>query len=154
MRGTVPEEEIVAAVRWSPKAARERLEDAQVLATQFPETLELMAAGRVSWPQVNALLGITAGLDPQDARTAQAKVLERMPQQSAAATRKALHRAVLAVDPQAGDKRHTVESKRRRVVLYPEPDGMATVALYAPAQTGAALMAALDVHATVRAEGR
>jgi len=80
-------------------------------------------------------------------------VLPRLAHQTTAATRKALHRAVLAIDPHAAHKRHTKETKKRRVVLYPEPDGMATLALYAPAQTGAAVMAALDRHAKPRTRG-
>ena len=147
------EEEITAAVRWPPTTTRNRLEDAETLATQFPETLALMTAGQVSWPQVNALMEITAGLEPHAARAAQARVLPRLPQQSTAATRKALHRAVLAADPHAAHKRHTLQVKKRRVALYPEPDGMATLALYAPAQTGAAVMAALDRHAKPRTQG-
>ena len=147
------EEEVIAAVRWSPNTARERLHLAHTLAILFPETLALMQAGQVSWPQVTALVELTGGLEPQVARAAQARVLPRMPQQSVAATRKALHRAVLALDAQAADKRHVVERGRRRVVLYPEPDGMATLALYTPADTGAAVLAALDVHAKPRAQG-
>lgn len=146
------EEEITAALRWSPATARTRLHTAHTLATRFPETLDLMAQGLVSCAQANALVEITAGLEPEAARAAQARVLARLPHQSVAATRKALHRAVLAVDPQAAHTRHLLETRRRRVTLCPEADGMATLALYTPAQTGAAVMAALDVHATQRAE--
>jgi len=112
-----------------------------------------MGVGRVSHAQANALVEITAGLEPDTARAAQHRVLTRLPHQSVAATRKALHRAVLAVDPHAAHKRHMLETRKRRVVLCPEPDGMATLALYTPAPTGAAVMAALDVHAKPRAQG-
>ncbi|HZU54695.1 MAG TPA: DUF222 domain-containing protein [Actinocrinis sp.] len=156
-RGTDPldctEEEITAALRWSPNTTRNRLHTAHSLATRFPETLDLMAAGSVSNAQANALVEITAGLEPDAARAAQNRVLARLPHQSVAATRKARHRAVLAVDPQAAHKRHLLETKKRRVTLCPEPDGMATLALYTPAQTGAAVMAALDLHARQRSEG-
>ena len=147
------EEEVSAAVRWSPNAARERLHLAHTLAILFPETLALMQAGEVSWPQMTALLEITTGLEPEVARAAQARVLGRMPQQTVAATRKALHRAVLALDAHGAHKRHVEERKRRQVVLYPEADGMATLALYTPVDTGAAVLAALDVHAKPRAQG-
>jgi hypothetical protein len=147
------EEEITAALRWSPSATRTRLHTAQTLARQFPETLALMATGSVSPAQANALVEITAGLGPATARAAQARVLTRLPHQSVAATRKALHRAVLAIDPHAAHTRHLLETKKRRVTLCPEPDGMATLALYTPAQTGAAVMAALDLHAKPRTPG-
>src|SRR5579885_2540870 len=145
------EQELTAALRWSPNTTRNRLHTAHSLATRFPETLDLMAAGSVSNAQANALVEITAALEPDAARAAQNRVLARLPHQSVAATRKALHRAVLAVDPQAAHKRHRLETKKRRVTLCPEPDGMATLALYTPAQPGAAVMAALDLHARQRA---
>ena len=147
------EEEITAALRWSPTTTRTRLHTAHTLATRFPETLALMAAGQISHAQANALVEITTGLDPDTARAAQARILPRLPHQSVAATRKALHRAVLAVDPQAAHQRHLLETRKRRVTLCPEPDGMATLALYTPAQTAAAVMAALDVHAKPRTQG-
>lgn len=147
------EEEVSAAARWSPNTARDRLQFADTLATQFPESLALLDTGQISWPQATALVEITAGLEPALARAVQARVLARLPQQTAAATRKALHRAVLAIDADAAHKRHILETKKRRVTLYPEPDGMATLALYAPAQTGAAVLSALDVHAKPRAQG-
>lgn len=147
------EEEITAATRWSPNSTRTRLYTAETLATRYPETLELMAEGAVSHAQANALVEITAGLEPETARAAQARVLARLPHQSVAATRKALHRAVLAVDAHAAHKRHVLETRKRRVTLCPEQDGMATLALYAPAQTGAAMMAALDMHAKPRVQG-
>ena len=147
------EEEVTAAVLWSPNTARERLHLAHTLAILFPETLALMEAGQISWPQMTALVDITTGLEPALARAVQARVLARMPQQTVAATRKALHRAVLALDAHAAHRRHVLETKRRQVMLYPEPDGMATLALYTPAHTGAAVLAALDVHAKQRTPG-
>ena len=147
------EEEVSAATRWSPNTTSHRLHLAHTLTTQFPETLALMDTGRISWPQAIALVEITTGLEPALARAAQARVLPRMPQQTVAATRKALHRAVLALDAEAAHTRHLHETARRRVTLYPEPDGMATLALYAPAQAGAAVLAALDMHAKPRAQG-
>lgn len=147
------EEEVSAATRWSPNTTRDRLNLAHTLTTQFPETLSLLDTGQISWPQATALVEITAGLDPRLARAAQARVLARLPQQTVAATRKALHRAVLALDADAAHTRHLLETKKRRVTLYPEPDGMATLTLYTPAHTGAAVLAALDVHAKPRAQG-
>ena len=144
------EEEITAALRWSPTTTRTRLHTAETLSGRFPETLALMAAGQVSLAQANALVEITTGMEPDTARAAQARVLARLPHQSVAATRKALHRAVLAVDPHAAHTRHVLETRKRRVTLCPEPDGMATLALYTPAQNGAAMMAALDTHAKKR----
>jgi hypothetical protein len=50
----------------------------------------------------------TTALDDEEARQAQELVLEGLPQQSLASTRKSLRRAVTAVDPQAAERRHEV----------------------------------------------
>ncbi len=147
------DEEVIAAVRWSPNATRTRLYLAADLTDRFPETLDLLHAGRICHAQAAALADLTSHLDTEVARAVQARVLPRMPQQSVAATRKALNRAVLAADPHSAQKRHQQQVTERRVVLYPEPDGMTTLALYAPAHTGTAMLAAIDTHAKARKEG-
>jgi hypothetical protein len=147
------DDEISAAARWSPSTTANRLHYARTLAGIFPETLALMSAGRVSWPQATALVDITAGLEPATARAAQTRLLPRMPQQSVAATRKALHRAVLALDPEAAHARHLEQKNRRHVELRAEPDAMATLSLYTAAPTAAAMMAALDARAKPRSPG-
>lgn len=146
-------DEITAALRWSPTATRNRLHLAASLADRFPETLALLAEGRTTRAHAHAMVDLTSALEREPARAVQARVLPRLPHQSVATARKALSRAVLAADPHTAHARHVQEVKRRRVVLYPEPDGMATLALYATAHTGTALLAALDRHAAHRAPG-
>ena len=90
------EEQITAALHWSPATTRTRLHTAETPTGRFPETLALMAAGQISPAQANAPVESTAGLQPDTARAAHARILARLPHQSVAATRKALHRAVLA----------------------------------------------------------
>ncbi|MEI4884040.1 hypothetical protein, partial [Klebsiella pneumoniae] len=63
----------------------------------------------------------------------QAKVLDRMPQQSYSATRQAIRRAVDEADPHAAQKRHKHALPRRKVQLIPEDAGMATLSFYLPA---------------------
>ena len=147
------ESEVCAATRWAPVSAQRRLDESWQLVSRFPETLELLQAGQVCRGQAAALCELTGHLEVEAARAVQARVLARMPKQSVAATRKNVHRALLALDPQGAAVRHEREAKRRRVVLYPEPDGMATLALYTPAATGAALLAAIDAHAKTRVPG-
>jgi hypothetical protein len=136
-----------AATLWPVSTVSRRLFHAGLLRRRFPETLALLEAGRISWPQAVALAEITAQLDDEPARRVQQRVLSRMPGQSVATTRKALHRAVLAVDPAGAQRRHDAQAARRRVELRPEQDGMATLALYATAPSATAVLAAVSEHA-------
>jgi Domain of unknown function (DUF222) len=119
----------------------------------FPETVDLLVGGQVSWEQARAVVQLTGGLEDEAARAAQARVLPRMAGQSVALTRRALRRAVDKADPGAAAKRHGHERAQRRVQLWPENDGMATLALYAPAQTANAMMATITKLAKRRATG-
>lgn len=141
------EAEVTAALRWAPSVVQNRLDAAEKLCDWFAETLELLETGQIAWAQAVALVEATEALNRDTARAVQARVLPRMPTQSTAATRKALRRAVLAVDPVNAQRRHERQVARRRVELRPEDDGMATLEWYTTAENGAAAMAVLDRHA-------
>jgi hypothetical protein len=138
------EAEIVAALRFSSVTVCNRLEQAEALTESFPETLDLLAQGQVSWSQAAALVDATCALPDDAARRVQERVLKLMPEQNPAATRKALRRAVLAIDPEGAQSRYVYEAARRHVELRPEEDGMATLCLYTTAEAGAAILAAVD----------
>lgn len=147
------EAEVCAALRWAPNTAQNRLVEAGMLESRFPECLDALSQGVIDWAQARALVECTMTLEDDAARAVQERVLVRMPGQSVAATRKAVRRAVVAVDPNGGQRRHVFERARRRVVFCPEADGMATLSLYTTAETGAALMAAVDRRARVCGPG-
>ncbi len=147
------ESEVCAAMRWAPNTAQNRLIEAGTLESRFPETLDALSQGLIDWAQARALVEGTTNLDDEAARAVQARVLGRMPGQSASATRKAVRRAVALADPDGAERRHVSERPRRRLVFYPEADGMATVSLYTTAETGAAMMAVVDRCAQVTVPG-
>ena len=129
----VIEAEVCAALAWSAQYAQDMLGQADALTRLFPQTLQLLAEGRICPPQARALTDLTQGLDDHTAHTVQAKVLDRMPQQSYSATRQAINRAVVQADPDAAQKRHKHALPRRKVELIPEDAGMATLSFYLPA---------------------
>ena len=59
-----------------------------------------------------------------------ARVLPRATTQTLAQLRASLKRAVIAVDPEGANQRHQQANKKRRVNLYPDEDGMATLSAY------------------------
>jgi hypothetical protein len=152
LRGSV-EAQVTAALRWPPGLAQQRLSEAGALCRTLPETLGLLERGEVSGLQARAMVDATTGMDEGAARWVQARVLGRMPLQSLANTRRCLHSAVTAADPAAAQRRHERQRERRHVECRPEADGMATLSLFAPAETARAMMSALDQHCRQRAEG-
>ena len=147
------EAEVSAALRWASSTVQARLYEAGILTSRFPEALASLSRGEIGWVQARALVESTATLDDAAARCVQDRVLPLMPGQFPATTRKALCRAVFAVDPEGAQRRHSHEKARRRVELRPEQDGMATLALYTTAEAGTALLAAVTHIAKTRAPG-
>jgi hypothetical protein len=140
---SLDEVEVCAALAWSPSTAQNRLGEAEVLTRLFPATVQLLCEGRVSLEQVRSLVRLTGGLEDAAAQAVEAPLLARMQEQSAAATRQAIRRAVLRVDPDAAAKRHQRQRGRRRVELIPEDDGMATLNFYLPADVAQMAMRTL-----------
>ncbi len=70
-----------------------------------------------------------------------------LPQQSTAATRKALHRAVIKADPDGAADRHERAREDRRVVRTPAEDGMAWWRVFLTAPDAARMDTAVDTHA-------
>jgi hypothetical protein len=141
--GWLAESEVCAALAWSPAAAQYRLGEADILTHLLPTTLNHLSEGHISIEQARSLAQLTAGLQDADVQAVEARVLTRMPGQSAAATRQAIRRAILRTDPEAAAKRHQHERTRRRVELRPEDDGMATLSFYLPADVAQMAMRTL-----------
>jgi Domain of unknown function (DUF222)/HNH endonuclease len=139
--------EAACALRISEHAAAHQVAEAVTLTRLFPETLDRLAAGTVQTTQVRALIDATLPLDDATARRVQDLVLPRMPEQNPAATRKALSRAVIKADPAGAEARRQHAVAERRVVHYPEPDGMSTVAATLPAEQALHAMNTIDAHA-------
>jgi Domain of unknown function (DUF222) len=139
--------EAACALRICQRTAQNQVAEAVKLTRVFPETLGQLAAGNVQQTQVRGLIEATGPLDDATARRVQDLVLPRMPEQNPAATRKALSRAVIKADPAGAEARRERAVAERRVVHYPEPDGMSTVAATLPAERAVHAMNAIDAHA-------
>jgi hypothetical protein len=147
------ESEVAATLRLAPSTVRTRLADADALTRLFPETLAELSKGRISWAQAKALVDLTSCMADEQARAVQDRVLAEMPSQTPAVTRRRIHRAIQQVDPEGAAERALEATKRRRVELRPEPDGMATLTLFTKADTARAILNRLDTLCKKRLKG-
>ncbi len=137
-------EEVAAALGLSPESAGERLHLARQLTRRFPDTLTAMAAGRLGLNHARALLELTAKLDDAQASAVEARVLPEQRPISHSAFRRAVRRAVAALDTRAAERRHQHALAQRCVQLTPAADGMAHLWALLPADAAASLAAAID----------
>src|SRR4051794_28705358 len=97
--------EIGVALRQPPVTVYDRLRTAHDLIDRLPVVFALLESGEITWRHAHALSEAVRVLPDDLAAKVQARVVERAPRQSAAAFRKAVLKAVLAVDPRSAKKR-------------------------------------------------
>ena len=150
-------EQVAAALHVSPDTAGGKLADARRLVGEFPATVGALAEGRIHFMQAKVLSDLTVPLSHAGAdvgellRAVEERVLPRMPEQAVAATRKAVRRAVVRVDPEGAERRHRVARAERCTFTVPEPDGMALFGARLAAQEAARVEAVLDGRARAAA---
>ena len=121
-------EEIAIALRLSTAAAGSRLDDARALHGRLSRTGEALEAGGLTSPHARALVDAVAGFDDAVALAVEAVMLDDGPAfETVTAFRRRLRRAVIAADSRTADRQHLDAVASRKVVMWPEPHGMATV---------------------------
>ncbi len=140
-------EEVACALRLSHLAAGRRLRAATLLAARHEETTRLLAHGRISYIQAQAVAEQLECLDDEVARRVESVLAARMPAQTVGRTKAALRREILRADPEGAERRHQERVKARHVVRYPQDDGMALFGAVVPAQQAALMEQAVDARA-------
>ena len=140
-------DEVAPVLHLSRGTAGARLDLATRLSTQLPDTLAELQSGTIDLPKARAISEATEVLDEAATAAVQARVLPKAATQTVGELRAALSRAVLAVDPDAANRRHRAARNDRRVQLHPHPDGMGAMWALLPADDATAAYARLDALA-------
>ncbi len=142
-------EDVACALRVGPGQARAALAVGHELATRLAGTLTALAAGRITDQQAVILAEAVSGLDDEATTTVEERVLGRAPEQSIAAFRSSVARAVAASDPERVRRQRADAMAERRVCFTPRPDGMSELWALLPAEGAAAIEAAVNALASV-----
>jgi hypothetical protein len=145
----VVQEDLRVALRLSARGIGDRIARSRALARLLPGTALNLERGRISWWHSAAIADavLAARLGPEQTAVVEARVLDRAHGQTLAEFKRSVTRAVASVDPRDFAARHADAAGRRRVVRYPEPDGMATFSALLPAVDAATVWTALDALA-------
>ena len=145
----VVSEDVRLALRLSITGTVQRIAEARALRFMLPGTAALLAEGHVTARHVGRIVEqITdAELTGEQAAQVEARVLPRASDQSVAEFTRSLTRAVAAVDTCTYAAKHARAAGRRRVVHYPEPDGMATFSALLTAVDAVTVWTAVDTVA-------
>ncbi|MGH3099340.1 MAG: DUF222 domain-containing protein [Streptosporangiales bacterium] len=137
-------EEVAAALRLSCPTAHSRLTVARALTGRFRETLDLLAAGQITYLHARVLVDETDPLDYDHARRVQDRVLARAPSQTIGEFRAQVRRVVDTVDPAGAAERHTRQRRERSAWLQALDDGMADLGGYITAEEAAVAWRRID----------
>jgi hypothetical protein len=136
-------DEVAAALRWSDGTARERFHIAAETTLYFPELLDALDDGQVTFGHVASFCELTAHLDEDTAALVMENVLDYAQTHSIADFRRKVKRELLKADPVVAEYAYEQALQDRRVWSAPAEPGMATVGAVLPAEGAATLMAAL-----------
>jgi hypothetical protein len=142
-------DEIAAALTLTGPAAGTCLDLAIDLATRLPGTAHALRAGIVDYLKARIIAEATRILSADDARRVEARILAKAGQQTSGQLRAALARTILAIDPEAAQRRREQAQRDPRIRRWREDAGTAALAGYGlpPADVLEA-----DQHLTERAQ--
>jgi len=149
LEGSWVREDVACALRLSGVSAQRRLVAAQALADRLPATLRLLDRGAITYLHALSLAEATYGLDDQTTSAVERDVLGRAGEQTLAAFKRSITRAVAALAPARVEEQRVQAMGERRVCVSPREDGMAELWALLPAEGAAAVLAAVDALASV-----
>jgi hypothetical protein len=143
--------EVGVALCQPPATVHGRMQLADELVRRLPATLELLHSGAITVRHAQAVAEGVRPLPDALALQVERRVLDRAGEQSVAALRRSVARAVLVVDPRSAEERHRAARADRRVCLRPVADGMAQLWALLPADGAATVMTTLNAMAAAKA---
>ena len=123
-------DEIGAALTLTGPAADTCLDLALDLAIRLPATAQALHAGIIDYLKARIIAEATRILSPDDARQVEDMILAKAGQQTSGQLRVALARAILAIDPEAAQRRREQAQKDPRIRRWREDAGTAALAGY------------------------
>lgn len=115
----------------------------------LPVMAELLRDGAVSVRHATSLADLVAPLDAVDAAEVDAEVSHRAASMTVAGFRRVVRKCVARLDRRTPEQRARARRPRIGVKVYPQDDGLVTLAATMPAEQGIAALSALNARADV-----
>jgi hypothetical protein len=139
--------EVAALLHMSDRAARLRLAFAQTLTDLLPQTLVALREGRIEEFKAQIIADGVGTLTAGQAAQVEERVLPKAAEQTPTQLRRAVTKAVMAVDPEGAEERRQEKLRGRRVSCQPTEDGEAVLSIYHSADRIAAMYSAITSQA-------
>src|SRR5437588_6857041 len=137
-------DEIAPELRLSRAAAQNKLALAHDLTHRLPGALGALHRGEIDLQKAQAMANYTGSLNDERAAAVQDAVLPRAGRQTLGQLQAALRRAIQRIDPEGAAERHRSCRRERCVQIMPQPEGMASLWAYLPAEDAVAIYHKVD----------
>src|SRR3954452_19029128 len=141
--------EITLVLHESGRYADQRIGQACALATLLPRTLAAVCAGQISRYRALIILKHTMNLSDSERALAEDRALAVAASLTPAKLSDKTRRIVARINPDAANRRRTVEREQRHLRVHPAADGMATFIAYLSAEKAHAAFGMADALARV-----
>lgn len=142
-------EEVAAALRLSGNTAQLRIDVARTLTNHLPATCAALATGEISTAHANIIARESAeiirrGVDPEIIREIESRALAHSEFHTPAQVAVKLRHLIAKSAPAEFEEAAMTARECRRVNIYPESDGMATLVALLPAPDAQTVMLAIE----------
>lgn len=142
-------EEVAAALRLSGNTAQLRIDVARTLTNHLPSTCAALATGEISTAHANIIARESAeiirrGVDPEIIREIESRALAHSEFHTPAQVAVKLRHLIAKSAPAEFEEAAMTARECRRVNIYPESDGMATLVALLPAPDAQTVMLAIE----------
>ena len=142
-------EEVAAALRLSGNTAQLRIDVARTLTNHLPATCAALATGEISTAHANVIARESAeiirrGVAPEIIREIESRALAHSEFHTPAQVAVKLRHLIAKSAPAEFEEAATTARECRRVNIYPESDGMATLVALLPAPDAQTVMLAIE----------
>ncbi len=147
-------DELATALTLSPRTAAKRLEWATELTDRLAKTHAALTTGQVTYAKARVIAEETAHVSEAVTTQVEERVLPDAPDKTPGELRRAVRRAVHAIDTATAEERAAIARADRRVSVTPLPDDMAEFRAILPAPDAIGLHTRLtDLARTARTTG-
>ena len=142
-------EEVGVALRLAPQTAQDRIDVARALNNHLHQVKDALASGEISLAHANVIARetwrvIDDGIDKNALEELERRVIAQAEFGTPGQVGKFIKKSIAEIAPENFEKAVTRDRELRNVRIYPEPNGMATLVAFLPAEDAQTIKLAIE----------
>ena len=148
-------EEVSSALRLAPQTAQDRIDVARALSNHLPQVREALATGEISLAHANVIARetwrvIDDGIDVNMLQWLESEAISKAELGTPGQISKFIRKTIAEISPENFEKVVTKDRELRKVNIFPEPNGMATLVAFLPAEDAQTIKLAIEKRVRVK----